>query len=257
MSALVVNPRRFALIVRNDLSGARTAAIMLAAASGTIFVLYVLTSVGGGAAAFHEITYPILLLLLGFIVSSFAFSEIHDSRAGVFVFVSPGSLLEKYLSRIILTSLGWIVAATAVYIAATAAGAAVAGWLFHRSHGIFLPSRRWIWQTMASYLATQSVFAFGSIYFRKAAFIKTILSGTLIAIGLGIFTVIAWRAVYWNAFTRLVPTEAEMSAVMNVASPAVDGLMQTAQRAADIFRWALLPAFMWVLGYLRLRETEV
>ena len=84
MSAITLQPGRTWLLMRNNLSMARTPAIMIAAASGVALILYVLTSIGDGSSQFHLVVYPIMLILFGYIISSFSFQEIHDPRAGVY-----------------------------------------------------------------------------------------------------------------------------------------------------------------------------
>ena len=257
MTAMTLNPRRVALLIRNEALKTRTPIVMLAAAAGTVFVLYVLTSIGAGSPQFHMVAYPIAMALLGCILSSFAFSEIHDPRTGAYALTSPGSILEKYVSRILLTSIGWAIAVSLVYMITTALAAGASELLFGHSHGVFLLNEAWMWEGIASYVVSQGVFVVGSIYFKKAAFLKTVLAGTLIAIIFGIFFVIAWRVVYWGAFSRLIPTETEFNAVMNVDTPGVHRLAEIAERIGDIAKWTAVPIFTWVVGYMRLRESEV
>jgi hypothetical protein len=254
---MTLNPQRTGLLIRNEALKSRAPIIMLAATAGTVFVLYVLTCIGGASPEFHEPVYTISLVVLGYILSSFAFAEVHDARTGAYALTSPGSLLEKYVSRILLTSVGWAIAITVVYIATTAAAAGVAQLLFGRSHGVFLLNQGWMWKLIAAYIVSQGVFVLGSIYFRKAAFLKTVLAATLIAILFGIFFMIAWRVVYWGAFAAFCPTEEEMTALMNINTPAAGRLVDVLKRIGDVLRWTLLPVFTWIVGYLRLRETEV
>jgi hypothetical protein len=243
--------------MRNDVSVARTPAIMLAAASGASLILYVLTAWGGGSPAFHAAVYPILLIVLGYIVSSFAFSEIHDPRTGAYALSSPGSLLEKYVAKVLLTSIGWTVAVTAAYMATTALGAGITRLIFGTSHGIFVPAGRVVWEMIGGYLISQSIFVFGSIYFRKAAFLKTVLAGTVISILFAIFFVVAWRVVYWGEFVRFWPSDREVATVMSAAQPFFEWFERTGERIFDVIGWIVVPLFFWVAGYLRLRETEV
>jgi len=257
MNALTLNPRRLGLLMKNDIVVARTPAIMLAAACGTVFVLYFLTAIGGGSPLFSRIAYPIVLMVLGFILSSASFAEIHETRTGAFQLTSPGSLLEKYLGKVLLTSVGWTVVLTLAFMATTALGALLTRLVLHTSHGVFLPNRRWVWETVALYLVNQSIFILGSIYFRKAAFLKTLLWLTIIATVFGIFFMLVWRGIYWNAFTAFSPSDVEMQAVMDVHTEPARRLLAGASTVGDVLRWSVVPIFFWVAGYLRLRETEV
>jgi hypothetical protein len=243
--------------MRNDVSVARTPAIMLAAASGATLILYVLTAWGAGSPTFHEVVYPILLVVLGYILSSFAFSDIHEPRTGAYALTAPGSTLEKYVAKVLLTSVGWAIAVTLVYMATTALGAGLARLIFGHSHGIFVPRGRGMWELIAGYLVSQSIFVLGSVYFKKAAFLKTVLAATVIGIIFAVFFTFAFRVIYWGEFARFWPSEAEMNAVARAAQPVIEWFARVGTRITDIARWTVVPIFFWVAGYVRLRETEV
>ncbi|MBU8913356.1 MAG: hypothetical protein KOO61_04980 [Spirochaetales bacterium] len=257
MSAITLQPKRTWLLMRNQLSVARTPAILIAAASGVALILYVLTSIGGGSPAFHLTVYPILLFALGYIVSSFSFQEIHDPRTGVYELTSPGSIIEKYVARILLTSIGWAVAVTLAYMLTTAIGAGIAELIFGESHGIFVPNNGVFWEMTTTYLVSQSIFVFGSIYFKKSAFLKTVLVMVMFAVIYAIFLAIAARLIYWNVFTGIFPTEAEMNALFAVIEPQAIRLGDVLERILDYVGWIAVPIFFWFVGYVRLRETEV
>ena len=257
MSAITLQPKRTWLLMRNDLMVARTPAILLAAASGVILVLYVATSLGGGSQEFHEIAYSALLVLPGLVISSYAFAQIHDSRSGVYELSGPGSILEKYVTKVLLTSVGWAVAATLVYMLTTALGAAISSVVIGHSHGVFVPNSGMYWETFASYLIYQSVFVFGSIYFKKSAFLKPVLSVVILMLVYAAFLVVAGRIIYWNMFERLLPTEEEMNAIIEAISPHAERLTKLSDGIFVYVEWVVMPIFFWFVGYTRLRETEV
>ncbi len=257
MSAVTLQPRRTWLLMRNALSVARTPAILIAATSGVALILYVFTSIGGGSPQFHLAVYPILLFGLGYIVSSFSFQEIHDPRAGIYELTSPGSILEKYVARILLTSVGWTIAVTLAYMLTTVIGAGVAGLIFGESHGIFVPNNGVFWEMIATYLVSQSIFVFGSIYFKKAAFFKTVLVAVLLAIIYAFFFLVVLGMAYWDVFARIIPTDAEINAVIAAVTPYGIRVAMTLRRVLDWAGWIAVPIFFWLVGYVRLRETEV
>lgn len=257
MSAVTLQPRRTWLLMRNDLSVARNEAIVIAATSGVALILYVLTSIGGGSPQFHLVVYPILLIVFGYIVSSFSFQEIHDPRSGVYALTSPGSTLEKYVARILLTSIGWTIVVTLAYMVTTAIGAGVAGLILGESHGIFVPNNGVFWEIIGTYLVSQSIFVFGSIYFKKAAFFKTVLVAVLLAIIYAFFFAVVLRVAYWNVFTRIIPTDAQINAFIAAVPPEGIRVAEALERVIDYIGWIVVPIFFWFAGYVRLRETEV
>ena len=257
MSAVTLQPRRTWLLMRNDLSVARNEAIVIAAASGVALILYVLTSIGGGSPQFHLVVYPILLIVFGYIVSSFSFQEIHDPRSGVYALTSPGSILEKYVARVLLTSIGWTIVVTLAYMVTTAIGAGVAGLILGESHGIFVPNNRVFWEIIGTYLVSQSIFVFGSIYFKKAAFFKTVLVAVLLAIIYAFLFAVVLRVAYWNFLTGFGVTDAQIDAFIATMPPEGIRVAKALERVISYIGWIVVPIFFWFVGYVRLRETEV
>ncbi|MEL6843488.1 MAG: hypothetical protein AAFP02_09745, partial [Bacteroidota bacterium] len=56
---------------------------------------------------FHEVWFGTLLLICGFVFSSFAFFELHRKESGMQYLLLPASPIEKWLSRYLITSIGF------------------------------------------------------------------------------------------------------------------------------------------------------
>lgn len=252
----VFNPSRVVVLMRHDLQPQLKSLLNgLLAAAGIAFGLMMLTSLNpANSAAFHASTFSNLLFIGGYIVSSMAFSELQDEKRGLHYLMLPGSAVEKYIARLLLTSVGWVVAALVTYIAATALGAAVAQPLFGRSPGVFLPTSSDTWETIGYYLITQSAFVFGSVYFRKAAFIKTVAAAVAVALSIALIGLVVGRIAFADLFVGVLQTRANVAELV-VTGPRFDGVI----RAFDTVRLTLLyvsAPFFWVVGVIRLGETE-
>lgn len=257
-NAMTLNPRRTWRLVKNDVvANYKNAAIGLGAASGVILLLTVLTNIGGSSSAFHVPVYTNLLLIGGYIVASIAFVDLHDDRKGLHYLTLPGSLLEKYVGRVLLTSVGWAIVSTVAYMVVTLVGAGLAEWFFGSSHGVFVPSSSWSWNLIATYLVSQSIFVFGSIYFKKAAFLKTVLAIFVAVVVYAVFLALSARLIFFDSFARFIPTQTEMDALQTMLAPRALRYEAVLERIGDIVGWTLVPIFFWTAGYLRLRETEV
>jgi len=265
MKVFQLKPARLWLQTRNDiLANGRSLLTAMAAAAGVIIGLSILTSIGytnspdaGGGRAFHVPLYSVLLILGGFIVSSLAFADLHDERKGMFYLSLPGSLLEKYLSKLIQTSILWAIGATLVYFVASLIGAGLSELIFGGSHGGYLPLSSEDLSIVWGYLVAQSIFLFGSIYFKKSAFLKTVLVAILFAFAYAFLMAVAGRIVFASEFARLIPSDAEMERLgerLVELSPRFERLADVIGR---IVNYAIVPVFFWIAGFIRLRETEV
>lgn len=257
---ITLNPRRIGALMRHDL---QTNLKSLLSAMGTIasiaIVLFVITSwtsdPGDSMREFHPSLFLNFLLIGGYVVSSVAFTQMHEPTKGIHYMMLPGSTTEKYVARLLLTSVGWTVVTIVVYTAATVVAAAIATPIFDRTPGVFLPVGRELWRGIASYLVTQSVFLFGSIYFKKAAFFKTVLVAWASGIAIGVVYVAAGRIAFAQAFTGLF----EAVNIENVfrLTPQSESLLDGLSTVGRVLGWVVMPIFFWTVGLLRLRETEV
>jgi len=227
------------------------------AIAGVAVGVFLITSLTSDTqTGFHESLFVNILMVGGFVTSSVAFGELHDKPKGLHYLMLPGSTFEKYIAKLLLTSIGWAVAATATYIVATIVGSLIVSPFGLSNPGIFLPVGRELWQAIGSYLVIQSIFLFGSIYFKKAAFFKTVVNLVLAAFVLGFFYAMTARVVFNEAFVGFGTVEGPIAEIF-APGPGFEPLVRSLQVVGDIFLWAVTPIFFWIVGYMRLRETEV
>ncbi|MFW5683863.1 MAG: hypothetical protein ACOC1I_03345 [Spirochaetota bacterium] len=259
MNTLKLSFGRLWLLMRHDLVTQRKSLTSTALAiAGISFGLFLIASATGGGELLHVQLYRNILLVGGFIASSVAFSELLDGKTATHYMMLPGSTLEKYLAKLLLTSLGWVAASIVVYMAATTLGTLVAGLFFAENPGVFLPVGRDVWNAVAVYLVTQQIFLFGSIYFRKVAFFKTVAGIVGVAIALGIVYLIVARVLFAPLFIGLFET-GDVEAYLEQSGfdqTAAQSFINTLGRVGDVFYWVVSPIFFWIMGVLRLRETE-
>ncbi len=252
----VFSPSRVVVLMRHDLQPQMKSLLSgLLAAAGIAFGLMLLTSLGtADSASFHASTFSNLLFIGGYVVSSMAFSELQDEKRGLHYLMLPGSAVEKYVARLLLTSVGWVVAALVTYSVATALGAAVAQPLFGRSPGVFLPTTRDTWETIGFYLITQSAFLFGSVYFRKAAFIKTVAAAVTVALSIALVGLLAGRIAFADLFVGVLQTRANVDQLV-ITGPRFESVVDAFDAVRTVLLYVSAP-FFWVVGVIRLGETE-
>ena len=153
------NPRRFLLLLRRDFSnGYRSVLIAMAAVSGFIILFSAISVMLGGSGEFHTVRFAGLLFIGGYIVSSLAFRELHQPDRSYFYCTMPGSLLEKFFSKLLVTSLGYALGTLIFYTILAVASEGINRLIFCHSHYFFNPLDVNIFLMMGIYLVTQSVF---------------------------------------------------------------------------------------------------
>ena len=253
--------RRLGLLLRRDFStGYQSVFIAMAAVGGFVILVSVLSALGQTRGPIHNTLYFPLLFIGGFIATSMIFKELHLNGQSVFYLTLPGSSLEKYLSKLLVTSLGYAFGSLFFYTAVSSAAEGINRLILGYGHAFFNPFTREVLLAIAVYVVTQAVFLVGSVYFRKLAFIKTNLYLWLFGIVLTILVAVsAWiifrdyaagNRIDREAYFQTLGRSAEMQAVLR---PMAEKFLQ----GAKVLFWGAAAPVCWIISYLRLRETEV
>jgi magnesium-transporting ATPase (P-type) len=253
--------RRLALLLRRDFSsGYKSVIIAMAAVGGFVILVSIVSAFGRELGPMHKTIYYPLLFLGGYIVTSLGFKELHLDAQSVFYLTLPGSSLEKFLSKLLVTSVGYAFGSLFFYTAVSSAAEGINRLVFGYGHPFFNPFERTTMIVVAVYLVTQAVFLVGSVYFRKLAFVKTNLYIWLF----GLVVVILVAVIGWFIFRNysignrigLEPyfqQLGESGELQTFPGPLAEKFAQVAK----VLFWAVMAPVCWVISYLRLRETEV
>jgi hypothetical protein len=253
--------RRLGRLLRRDFSaGYKSVFIAMAAVGGFIILATVVSALARQSGPMHSQLYIPLLFIGGYIVTSLTFKELHLNGQSVFYLTLPGSSLEKYLSKLLVTSAGYAFGSLFFYTAVSSAAEGINRLLFGYGHPFFNPFTRWMMLAVAAYIVTQAVFLVGSVYFRKMAFIKTNLYLWLFGIVVAILVaVIAWllfRDYAVGSHLNLDPYFQQLGESGDLQA-VLQPLAEKFWVAAKILFWGAMAPVCWVISYLRLRETEV
>jgi hypothetical protein len=271
------SPRRFGHLMRREIAhGYRGILIAMAAVAAGVIVFAALGSLvmsAGGAPAGtvrgdgYFGFFQALLFLGGFILTSLSFREVWQNGSGIAYLMLPGSLFEKFVVKLLVTSVG-VAAGTLVFVsAAAAASEALDRLLFGVGHGFFNPFTPAVGQAVARYLVLQSFFLLGSIWFRRLAFVKTVLWFGLFGIALVIIFFVAVRIGLAPHFApgpghgmRLGGWAFDLNGagLQNLFKPGARGSAGALgfKIAAEGLFISLAPA-SWVAAFFRLGEAEV
>jgi len=263
----VFNPQRLFLLLRRDFAhGYRAVLTAMAAVGGVLIVLSFLSMLGRAGQDFYTPFYVGLLFLGGFLFSSGAFKEMHQQGSGPFYLTLPGTTLEKLLSKLLVTSVGYAAAILVFMTGASAVSELLNRAVFAAGHTWFNPFSPANLKSAAAYLVLQSLFLLGSVWFRKVVFLKILLAENIVVIGLAILAAIIFRITFAGLFSgsHLRPEVIQMFS-RGFGNVVVNGRVAEAfNRGSQVFLtilrvlfWGAFAPFCWVAAYFRLRETEV
>lgn len=252
----IFNRNRFFVLIRNDLfTGYRNLLIAGGAIAGALLTIYLLTTWNNSNSDFHRTFFPMVIFFGGYLMTSMIFKDMHEKQRNYIYLTLPASTLEKFLSRLLLTSVGFVAIVMALYYLFSWIAAGLSLLIFDRSLPAFQPFTRETMTALGVYLVTQSVFLFAAVYFRSHAFFKTILSIFSFSFIVSIFTMLVVRIVFWEYFDGLfMPDHFDI----NLRYMFGDGesFGQFVSAASKILFWFVMAPYFWVLTYFRLKETE-
>ena len=260
-------PRRFAQLMLRDLAGGyRSMLVAMAAVAGTVLLVSALTVFGrklGGAVTgvgnLHFNFYNNLLFLGGFIISSLAFREVRQNGGGMFYLALPASSLEKFASKLLATSVGYALGSIVFYTAVAAASEGINRLVFGFGNAFFNPFDRGVLEALGYYLVAQSVFLLGSIWWRKLAFVKTVLLLQAVAVGVALVAGVAMRIAFWKYFRGSnidLDTVPGWQALLHQTQLGYGPLVEIGRILRIVFLAGTAPV-CWLIGWLRLRDIEV
>lgn len=257
--------RRFLLVLRNEvLSDYRSWLIYLITIVGVYTGISLIEGAvfrfSGNMAEPNNLNYlfPGFLFLGGYIATSLSFSDVNDKFKNNLWLTLPGSTLEKYGVGVLVSGIGYVIFLIAAFIIASVISNVFTRPIFGMGLAIFNPFTLdfggfapSVWHLAFIYLLTHSIFLVGSIVFKNAAFIKTVLVAFAVQLALSIiFSLIGYILVKaglsmnWdiNALIDFNFTPGNLAAIATRTS---------------VITGVILSIFFNVVAYLKLTEKEV
>ncbi|HUX21342.1 MAG TPA: hypothetical protein VMW69_08880, partial [Spirochaetia bacterium] len=153
--------KRLGRLFLKDLSeGYRTVLILVGAVTGVLLLNLLIGGLVGGNdiessgrlvhgsgvnSTTHLVFFTVTLLIGGFILSSRAFPEIHAKNRNHEWLMLPASRFEKYLTRLVLTTIGVGIGTVVYFVLFTLLAAGLSALLFGRAYQIFNPFDGAVW----------------------------------------------------------------------------------------------------------------
>ena len=258
------NPGRFFLILKRDLfSNYRTILITIGAIAGFVILASVISAFNRGGEEFHMTLYFLLLFIGGFIISGRAFREMHNPQRSFTYITLPGSQLEKFTGRVMLTSIGYVLGALLIYSAIAAVSEIINQLLFGYTHAFLNPFTRVFLIGSAAFVVVQSLFLTGAVFFKKNPLIKTVLILTVLAIAILVIVILSAGLIFPGLFKGVTPVDHEFHSLQEFTEwlGMNEDILRSAGRAVwltiKILFWAVLAPVCWMVSYLKFRKVEV
>jgi hypothetical protein len=260
----LLKPKRLGLLLKRDfLIGYRGILITMAASGGFIILVSLLTNLSRYSQFQHIQLFMPLMYIGGFVFTSQAFRELHQGEKSYFYLNLPASPLEKLFSKLLVTSLGYAIGTLAFYSLVALLSEGINRVIFGYGHPLFNPVSRDVLFSVAVYLVVQSIFLLGSIYFRRLAFLKTVVAWNVFAIGtailIGLTTWLIFRDAYFDQGVLRPEARAAFDALDGAGriEPFLEETGRGFWLTLKILFWAVLAPVCWIISYFRLKETEV
>lgn len=202
------------------------------------------------------------IFISGFIFASRMYKIFGYTPGGMHYLLIPATHLEKLVSGILLSTVYFLSAIMVTYLIGNAVGPQIGNLLFDYPNEIHyqlfdvssqiqidgVPQSNPLASLFISFIVVQSVFLLGSIYFRKNAVGKTILSIILLSVILGTYEVTLLKLFFDTASFH------NHNISINNAE-ALD-MLKNWRVVGEIIKYGFAP-FLWVVSYFRLTEKEV
>ncbi len=261
VSSLSESVRRIYLLGRLGIAEhIRAMWVALGATSAAFLVIYLLSLALSGPWNFHDTFFPLALVGGGVVVTSMAFGDLHVPHRSEASLMLPVSAAERVIERILTTYVLFAVGVTAAYALFSAIAAGMGQLLIGRSMEIYLPVDGPGKTALLRLPRIHAIYLFGAIYFRRKNLLKTLLTIALIVLTFLILTAgITWASFgdYRNLaesgwFRNLVFTDDALARLLSQFG----AVARAFGRVAELFFRYLLTPVLWILTWLRLRETE-
>ena len=203
---------------------------------------------------FNIAMFYALLYIIGLQFCSMAFPELKTKETRYSWLLLPGSIFEKFFSRLLFTSLVFFIFYTIAYFIGAFVGATLNVVFFDFNFTVINPFNSTLIKTLIMFFALHAIFFTGGLYFKKLASIKTL------AIILLLFLLLIAMFIFFTWFFYLnndvsVYYANNLSSFMGV--PGYTFITSLFKICSNIIFFVIIPLFSWFIGYYKLKEIGI
>jgi len=253
---------RFGHLLRRDFNQSGKAFLILMTIMFVIWTINTTAQADNRENEFHIIMFSQWLLLGGFIISSLAFYEFIKPTERQFYLQLPASNLEKFVSRWLLTGIGYTLGLVAYYWLFSH----VANWIgtsfYNHKFDAFTPFQGNNLIAIKSYLAAHTIFLAGAAAFKRFAFFKTLFAAIILLAIVALLSLTSFRIIMADLFDGLYHFRPELNidGKMVPVEPSrafVASIKEFVPTYAKFMGFIVAPIVMLFIGYFKLKETEL
>ncbi len=251
--------KRFYLLFRKDLlQGYRSLIVTGAAVLGASFFILLVSTAGSGGSDSGFSLFVTLLWGGGLIFTSLIFKDAHSADRLHYWLMTPASRLEKFLEKLLLSTICYVLALIVVFFAASSLNILIYRIFFTYRPPLFNPFTREVWINVGHYMIVQSIFFLGALWFRKYNFIKTILTLSVLQM---VLSIVLGAMGYLIFLTPIRESFMGNSFYFTMAGQILGSRLLTMNpvliNTFKILYFGVLAPFFWFLSWMRMKEVEV
>jgi len=212
----------------------------------------------------HESTaVEMFLYVTGFIFAARMFKIFSFTPGGMHYLLIPATHVEKLMTAILLSTVYYFIMILITYTVGSFLGTTLSNAIFSLNNTVNLDffqmdaiSKVWghtevhhkgFWGILCTFTLIQSVFLTGSLYFKRNAIGRTIMTFIILSIFLGIIELIIFKLTFGSF---------EMNGQSFNLSISGNNLFPGFESATQYLKYLLIP-FFWLVSYFRLTEKQV
>ena len=204
---------------------------------------------------------------IGLIFTSLCFGELGNKPQGIDYLLFPASQLEKFLSTLLVTTIGFLL----IYHIAFYLAYQMMDFIVYTKRNVhivndlgdFVERNPWYYYFYVVWFIAQGFMLLGAVYFQKYSFIKTIFLLAVFLLGLylvnSVFVQIFFGGKVDEWYTHFPFTIVQITTSADLSAEYHDVLLipETLQQIFLFIVKFILPPMLWTLAYARLRDKEI
>lgn len=252
MRTEVFNTNRFLLLLkRQQVILFRTWLIALLAVTGAVMFVAFLNLIGSQGqswlGSFNKFGV-FAFFVTGLVFASMAFQEMGSYAKSLQYITLPATMFEKFFNAWLITSVIFVLIATLALVVASAIIALIGVLIFKADFIVFNPFTQAYLKVLLGFFIVHAAFFLGAVWFKKAAFFKTLLSLFVVNVILNIWLGI-WTMLIINPFKIMADTDTYFSSMHFTSNGQLEHII-----TAFIIVLAL---FLLFVSWVRFKEREV
>ncbi|MBU2510314.1 hypothetical protein KJ966_03215 [bacterium] len=198
-----------------------------------------------------------IMLLAGIVQVSKVFSETHQKEKGIYYFMLPASIEEKYLVKLLSTLIGYYIFALLVCLLSNQLSILIAGFLYQSSDiPGFNPLQPEFFERFKLYLFFHSIFFAGSLFFRKNSFLKTVL----VFFAVSILLTISAGSYLKNLFVQSRSGQSSFYLhfdSMGDITQGIGGSLGSYVATLQVVAFVVIPLVLYGVSFLKFKNSEI